>query len=230
MMTPRVSVLIPCYNAGRFLGAALNSVLAQTYQDFEIIVVDDGSTDQTAEVAAAYPCVRYIYSEHKGIPCARNLAVSHAKGEYIAFLDADDMWDTTKLEKQISYLDSHADCRIVYTLAKNFYDGDSASMTQRQNQLLHANMDHYLVSCCIARSVFEEYGGFSEDYPYGEDTHWVARICATGISMKHCIEEPLYLRRIHDSNISLTHKQVGRDSVMPLLVDAIRQARKGKKA
>lgn len=228
-MPPRVSVLIPCYNAGAYLAQAIESVLDQTYQDFEIIVVDDGSTDDTAGVAGAFSRVRYVYHAHSGIPVTRNLAVSHAKGEFITFLDADDLWDETKLEKQVAYMDSHPDCQLVYTIAKNFFGGDPAAMTPRQKQLLEANMDNYMASCCIRRSVFETYGGFSENYPCGEDTHWVFRLRAAGVSMSHCIQEPLYLRRIHDSNISLSHSKVEQASMMKLMADAIRQVRKGSK-
>lgn len=228
-MTPRVSVLIPCYNAGAYLAQAVESVLDQTYQDFEIIVVDDGSTDDTASVAGAFSRVRYVYHAHSGIPVTRNLAVSHARGEFITFLDADDLWDKTKLEKQVAYMDSHPDCQLVYAIARNFFGGESETMTPRQKQLLEANMDNYMASCCIRRSVFETYGGFSENYPCGEDTHWVFRLRAAGVSMSHCIQEPLYLRRIHDSNISLSHSKVEQASMMKLMADAIRQVRKGSK-
>ena len=228
-MTPRVSVLIPCYNAGDYLAQAVESVLDQTYQDFEIIVVDDGSTDNTASVAGSFARVRYVYHAHSGIPVTRNLAVSHARGEFITFLDADDLWDKTKLEKQVAYMDSHPDCQLVYAIARNFFGGESETMTPRQKQLLEANMDNYMASCCIRRSVFETYGGFSENYPCGEDTHWVFRLRAAGVSMSHCIQEPLYLRRIHDSNISLSHSKVEQASMMKLMADAIRQVRKGSK-
>ena len=103
-MEPRVSVLIPCYNAGRYLAAALDSVLAQTYRDYEIIVVDDGSGDDSAAVAARYPQVRYFYHTHSGVSVTRNLAISKACGEFLVFLDADDLWVPEKLEKQICLL------------------------------------------------------------------------------------------------------------------------------
>ena len=228
-MSPRVSVLIPCYNAGRYLSAALDSVLAQTYQDFEIIVVDDGSQDDSGAVAARYPRVRYFHNAHSGISVTRNLAISKAGGEILVFLDADDLWEPEKLEKQVAYLDSHPDCQLVYTLVRNFFDGDPTAMTQRQEQLLNANMDNCLVTCCIRRSLYETYGGYREDYAYGEDTHWVTRLWAAGINMKHCIPEALYLRRIHDSNISLSHRKVEQRDMMTLMADAIRQARKNRK-
>ncbi len=225
-MEPRVSVLIPCYNAGRYLGAAIESVLAQTFTDFEIIVIDDGSEDDSAAVAARYPQVRYFYHEHSGISVTRNFAISKARGEIVAFLDADDLWQPQKLEKQVAYLDSHPDCQLVYTLVQNFFDADPESMTQRQEQLLTANMDHCLVTCCIRRKLYETYGGYREDYPYGEDTHWVTRLWAAGVNMKHCIGETLYLRRIHDSNISLSHRKVEQKDIMTLMADALRQARR----
>lgn len=228
-MKPRVSVLIPCYNAGRYLAEALDSVLAQTYRDFEIIVVDDGSTDDSAAVAARYPQVRYFHHIHSGISVTRNLCLSKAEGEFVVFLDADDLWVPEKLAKQVAYLDSHPDCPLVFTLAENFYDGDPVVMNPRQEQLLHANMDHYLASCCIRRELFEKYGGFREDYSHGEDTHWVTKLWAAGVNMKHCIPEPLYLRRIHDHNISLSHHKVEQKDIMALMADAIRQARKERK-
>ena len=228
-MEPRVSVLIPCYNAGWYLAAALDSVLAQTYQNFEIIVVDDGSEDNSAAVAARYPQVRYFHNTHSGISVTRNLAISKARGEILVFLDADDLWVPDKLEKQIAYLDSHPECQLVYTLVQNFFDGNPEAMTQRQEQLLNANRDNCLVTCCIRRSLYETYGGYREDYPYGEDTYWVTRLWAAGVNMKHCIPEPLYLRRIHDSNISLSHRKVEQTDIMALMADAIRQARKESK-
>lgn len=228
-MSPRVSVLIPCYNAGRFLGSAIESVLSQSYGDYEIIVVDDGSEDNSAAVAAQYPRVQYLYHEHSGISVTRNLAISKAQGEFIVFLDADDLWLPEKLEKQVAYMDSHPDCQLVYTLVKNFCDTEPQDRTPRQEQLLNANMDHCLVTCCIRRKLYETYGGYREDYPYGEDTHWVTRLWAAGVNMKHCIPEALYLRRIHDSNISLSHRKVEQKDIMTLMADALRQARKERK-
>lgn len=226
MMQPRVSVLIPCYNAGPYLAAALESVLRQTYRNFEIIVVDDGSTDDTAQVADRYPMARYIRREHQGISATRNAAIALARGELIAYLDADDLWTEDKLEKQVSYLDNHPDCHLVYTLVKNFYDGDPKTMTARQEQLLNANTDQCIATACIRRKLYDTYGVYREDLPYGEDTQWVLRVCAAGINMKHCISEPLYLRRIHGSNISLTHPKVEQKDMLALLASAIRQNRK----
>lgn len=229
MRSPRVSVLIPCYNAGAYLGAALQSVLDQTYRDFEIIVVDDGSTDDSAAVAKSFAAVRYIHKEHSGVSATRNLAVREARGEFVTFLDADDLWAPEKLSRQVAYLDSHPQCQMVHSHAQNFFDGAPEAMTQRQKQLMEANLHNYMASSCIRRSLFDTHGVFREDCAVGEDTHWIARLRAAGVDMGHCIDEVLYFRRIHQNNISLSHEKVGRKDMMALLADAIRQRNKGSK-
>jgi len=112
---PRVSVVIPAYNHGRFVGEAIQSVLDQTFQDFELIVVDDGSTDHTREVVTTFPDprVRYIYQSNRGQAAARNAGILASGGEYVAFLDDDDVWLPTKLELQVQVLDSQPNVALV---------------------------------------------------------------------------------------------------------------------
>ena len=103
MPNPTVSVVIPAYNYAHFVGEAIESVLAQTYEDFEVLVIDDGSTDNTREVVQAYVDkdnrVRYVYKDNAGLSAARNTGIEIATGAYIAFLDADDLWTCEKLER-----------------------------------------------------------------------------------------------------------------------------------
>jgi glycosyltransferase involved in cell wall biosynthesis len=113
---PTVTVIIPAYNHGRFLGEALESVLAQTYQDLEVLVVDDGSTDDTqAVVARNAPSVHYIRQSHAGPAAARNRGIAASHGELIAFLDADDRWYPGKVAFQVAYLDAHPQAGVVFT-------------------------------------------------------------------------------------------------------------------
>src|SRR5262245_57535681 len=103
---PEVSVIIPAYNAGRTISAALQSVFAQTFRDFEVIVVDDGSTDDTAaRVAEWSKAIHYVRQRNRGPAHARNEGVARAKGRLIAFLDADDIWFPRKLQRQVLYFD-----------------------------------------------------------------------------------------------------------------------------
>ncbi len=116
MNAPRVSILIPTYNRADLIGAAVDSVLAQTFQDFEIIVVDDGSTDGTADVLARYgERVQYLRIEHAGPAPARNAGFRAARGEYVCILDSDDLYYPHKLALQVAHLDAHPDTVMVYT-------------------------------------------------------------------------------------------------------------------
>ena len=115
---PQVTVIIPSYNYGRFLGQTLESVLAQTYQNWECFVVDDGSTDNTREVVESYAGrdsrIRYIYQRNQRAGTARNNGLRNSSGVYLQFLDADDMIQETKLERQVAYLEQHPEVDIAY--------------------------------------------------------------------------------------------------------------------
>jgi len=105
---PKVTVIIPAYNAERFIKQTINSVLNQTFRDFEIIVVDDGSKDETAKIVNSYgSLVRCVRKTNDGVSSARNTGIENAVGKYIAFLDSDDLWESTKLEKQVALLDAN---------------------------------------------------------------------------------------------------------------------------
>ena len=228
-MAPRVSVLIPTYNCARYLGEAIDSVLAQTFQDFEISVVDDGSTDDTARVVARYPRVRYIRKEHSGISVTRNAAVAAATGEIVAFLDADDLWTPDKLSKQVAYLDENPDCHLIFTKAENFYQDEQVSRGEKQQDLYNASLERCIITCAIRRSVFLEHGDFRTDYPYGEDTQFMYRLSISGLSLDHCLPEVLYKRRVHSTNISLTHEGSGANRLMAIMADALREVKRRKK-
>ncbi|MFN0088091.1 MAG: glycosyltransferase [Blastocatellia bacterium] len=120
-MSSEVSVIIPAYNAEGYLAETIESALAQTRPPFEIIVVDDGSEDRTLEVARRYaPRVRAIRKPNGGPASARNEAMRNASGEYLAFLDSDDLWVPDKLEEQVAFLDRHGDVGLVYGQALMF--------------------------------------------------------------------------------------------------------------
>lgn len=131
---PRVSVIIPTFNCARFLGDAITSALAQTYTDYEVIVVDDGSTDETRDVVARFDDkVRYLYQSNRGPTPARNLALSQATGELMACLDADDVWYPQKLERQVAFLDAHQKCGLVHS---------DVTVIDETDQLMHSRFNH----------------------------------------------------------------------------------------
>ena len=112
-----VSIIIPTYNSVSFVTEAIDSALNQTFQDFEILVIDDGSTDETKKVLTEKygDSIKYLYKENGGVSSARNYGIEKAKGKYIALLDADDVWLPEKLEKQVILLESNGDIGLCYT-------------------------------------------------------------------------------------------------------------------
>jgi glycosyltransferase involved in cell wall biosynthesis len=120
MNAPRVSVLIPTYNRAALLREALDSVMCQSFRDFEIIVVDDGSDDDTCKVVAEYEGVEYVYIDHGGPARARNVGMERARGEYLCLLDSDDLYYPHKLALQVEWLDAHPECLMVYTEFSGF--------------------------------------------------------------------------------------------------------------
>jgi GT2 family glycosyltransferase len=120
---PLVSVIVPAHNAARYLPAALASVLAQAYRPVDIVVVDDGSTDGTSELIRTHPEARYVrLANARGPAAARNEGIRQAKGSYIAFLDADDLWPPNKLGRQVAFLEAHPDVALLFGNARRFSD------------------------------------------------------------------------------------------------------------
>src|SRR5215211_2313466 len=139
---PLVSVVIPCYNQAHFLSEAIESVLAQSHPNFEIIVVDDGSTDDTSEIAARYPEVRLVRQENKGLSGARNAGLAHSEGEYVVFLDADDRLLPEALEAHLEHLEAHPECAFVSGPCRRIAADGSPLPTPLRR---HIEGDHYLV-------------------------------------------------------------------------------------
>jgi glycosyltransferase involved in cell wall biosynthesis len=122
---PKVSVIIPAYNSEPYIAKTLGSVLAQTCDNYEVIVVDDGSSDGTLRIAKSFePRIKVLTKQNGGPASARNLAISHAQGDYLAFLDSDDLWVEDKLERQIAFLNENRDVGLVYGEALTFTEND----------------------------------------------------------------------------------------------------------
>lgn len=117
---PRVSVIVPCYNTGKYLRQALDSVLAQTYTDWEVIMIDDGSTDNSAQIAAEARAqfgsrLKYFYQPNRGLSATRNTGFRHASGEFISFLDADDVYAPNRLQRGVEALDNNPDVGLIHS-------------------------------------------------------------------------------------------------------------------
>ena len=228
-MNPLVSIVVVTYNRAHFLKDALDSILRQTFKDYEIVLVDDGSTDNTKEIVEQYEGIRYIYQEHGGISKARNSAVKAAKGKWIATLDSDDLWKEQKLQKQMDYLQAHPDCRIVYTAYGNFTDILADKLDERQRNLLQIAEKWYLPSALIDTKLFSEIGLYDETLQWGEDIDWIIRLKFSRAVVEHRLDEILYLRRVHTSNISNSRKKLYRIDLCKMTADIYRKTRRTRK-
>ncbi|HBR15685.1 MAG TPA: hypothetical protein DD723_09160 [Candidatus Omnitrophica bacterium] len=183
---PKVSVIIPTYNRSDFIGRAIESVLKQTFQDYEIIIVDDGSTDETREIvlwlSKVNDKIKYFYQPNKGVSAARNRGLEEAKGEFIAFLDSDDSWAPEKLALQVKILEEHPRVGIVYAIMPMVDEkGESLGATQEHSgnnfKDLIVKGGHYPTSAVITRKAsFQKAGLFDEAMPILEDIDMWLRI------------------------------------------------------
>ena len=223
---PRVSVIIPAYNAASFIGEAIESILAQSFQDFEIIVVDDGSTDGTAEAVKRFPQVRLIEQPHSGISTARNTGILAANGELIAWIDADDRWTKDKLEKQVDWLDKHPETGIVFTRYRNFTELPEESLSEEQKELLDTEVRRSMVTAVIRKELFDRLGLLDTSFVYSEDSEWIRRVDLGYRGAEAKLEEILYERRVHSRNITLTHEDATEEQVKRLYARALLNLRK----
>lgn len=205
---PLVSVIIPVYNGGRYLRAALESVFAQTYRPFEVIVVDDGSVDDSGVIAQSFPEVRYINQANQGVAAARNNGIEAARGEFLAFLDQDDLWTPEKLRLQMDQLLSHPDLGYTLTQQQFFLDpGATLPPWFRKELLSTVHPGWVLGTLVVRRSVFEKVGSFATGYSAANDSDWFFRAKAAGIPMS-VVPELLLLKRLHEANDSGRVKEI----------------------
>jgi glycosyltransferase involved in cell wall biosynthesis len=205
-----VSVIIPVYNYDRYLGEAIESVLGQTYQHLEVIVVDDGSTDRSAEVAKSFADrgVRYCHQANAGIGPARNNGVESAEGEFIAFLDADDRWPLHKIERQLNAFESDETLEMVFGQALQLQNGPEWEAGVNEYKSSVAGMVPGMVpgTMLIKRDAFFRVGLFKGNLKVGEFIDWYAR--AVELKVRSLILPELFLwRRIHDSNQGVRERQ-----------------------
>ncbi len=200
-MKPLISVIIPVYNGDRYLKEAIESILAQDYQNFEIIIIDDGSTDNTANIAKSFgDKINYSYQENAGHGKAKNRGIELAKGEFLAFLDTDDLWAKNKLVLQIDYLLKNPDIGFTIGKVHYFLAPGIIKPTWLKEELLTEDTPGYIVGTLLARkSILEQVGYFDESYQYGNDSDWFFRAKDMGIAMAILPETILY-KRIHNHN------------------------------
>jgi glycosyltransferase involved in cell wall biosynthesis len=198
-----VTVVVPAHNAERYLTEAIDSVLAQAHRPLEIIVVDDGSTDHSAELARSFGSpVAVLTQPQQGAATARNRGVDAAHGEYLAFLDADDVWSADKLALQLAALEAHPDWPAVFGQVEQFISPELDEDTQRQivcppgpRAGLHVG------AMLIRRADFQTVGPFDPHYALGEFVDWCARAAERGLAFQ-VLPQVVMRRRLHTTNLT----------------------------
>jgi len=204
-------VIIPVYNAEKFIKETIESVLEQTYQDFEIIIIDDGSTDKSAEVIKSFDDKRiiYTYQKNQGVSATRNIGILKSNGEYIALLDHDDLWLPEKLERQIPILESNSNVGLVYSdcyiialngniLGRNFKD----HRPHRGKVLPDLFLDNFIpcLTAVIRKNILNHTKFFNPELSIAEEYDLFLRI-ARSYEIEY-IDLPLAEYRIHETNFS----------------------------
>ena len=219
MKSPLISCIVPVYNGERYVKEALDSILAQTYRLLEIIVVDDGSTDRTVELLANYgEQIRYLEQPHVGPAAARNLGVGTAQGEFIAFLDADDLWHPEKLARQMARFRDCPDINLCFACFQNFWTRELAEEEKRyQGHPMSQPLSAYSICSLLApHTAFERFGNFDNDLRGNENMHWFLHAAERGAVIE-VLPDVLMYRRIHPHNRSRRGNVKNVDLFFPIL-------------
>jgi glycosyltransferase involved in cell wall biosynthesis len=205
---PLVSVIINVYNGVPYLGEAIESVLAQTYEPVELVVVDDGSDDGTGELAQSYgSALRYVQQSRGGIGSARNRGIEVAQGEFLAFLDADDRFVPTKLERQMAALSADPELEMVFGHMSEFVSPELPPEVgaRLRPPVLDAawRMTNLML---IRRGSFLRVGSFSETLRVGVGVDWYARATEAGVK-EYVLPEVVLERRLHAGNNGILQQE-----------------------
>ena len=223
-----ISVIIPVYNGENYLAEAIKSVLAQTYRPLEVIVVDDGSTDGTSNVVKQLGSnVQYYYQANGGTGSARNRGIGVTKGDFFAFLDADDIWLEDKLMRQMAVFQANPGVDIVFGHAKQFYSPE-LDESIRQNIYIHAEIMPAHLPCAMLakREAFYKVGLFETNWQVGQDVSWYMRALEHNLNMV-MLPEVVYKRRLHKTNKGITQRAFMGDRLKQIKASLDRRRKMG---
>jgi glycosyltransferase involved in cell wall biosynthesis len=224
---PLVSCIVPIWNRAAYLTEALDSILAQTYQPIELLVVDDGSTDGSERIAAAYgQQLRLIRQAHAGPSAARNTGLVAARGSFVAFLDSDDRWHPEKLARQMARFVERPELELCICWVQNFWEPELAAEAKRYRHHRRAKpVPGYVAAALLARrAAFERVGPFDERLVFGDGPEWFVRAHRRGLLLD-VVPEVLLYRRLHSSNYTRVAESAARDQYLDLLREHLERRR-----
>jgi glycosyltransferase involved in cell wall biosynthesis len=227
MTNPLVSCIIPVFNGERFLAEAIQSILGQTYKNLEVIVVDDGSTDGTADVVAGFgDAVTYVRQENAGPSTARNRGIQEAHGEFIAFLDADDVWHAEKLEKQLARFRERPELAYTVTWIQNFWEEEvrDEAIQFKDHPRSRPVPGYTTQTLVVRREWLDKTGGLDASMAHGDAANWFQRADAAG-AVSDVLQEVLTRRRLHLQNRSRLRADNSREAFLKVLKDRLDRQR-----
>lgn len=213
-----VSCIVPAYNSEKYLEETLESIFSQSYSNLEVIVVDDGSTDGSSELLGRYSGqLTLLQQKHSGPSSARNLGIKAARGDMIAFLDSDDLWEPDKISLQVKLLVENSDLDVCFTQVKNFWMPEVEDLKNfyQQNSLLKIVPPYHLCSLVARASVFERVGVFNPSMTIGEDADLFKRMKEARID-NVVIPQNLVKRRLHKNNTSINLNLIKKDTLVQI--------------
>jgi len=227
MSEPLISCIVPVYNGERYLREALDSILAQTYRPLEIIVADSSTTDGCRAIVSSYvDRMCYLAQEEAAPARARNLGLGAATGEFVAFLDHDDLWHPEKLARQMASFSDHPALDVCITHIQNFWVPEMREEEQRLRDHLRAQpVPGYIPDTLLARrSVFDKVGLFDESLWFADAMDWFLRAAEKDVSIE-VLPDVLVYHRIHQTNISRRRAADSRSEFLMVVRGTLNQRR-----
>lgn len=214
--SPLVSCIVPTLNSGKYLGETLESVKNQTYSPIEIIVVDGGSKDNTLKIAKKYTS-KIIKQKGKGPADARNEGIKNAKGDFIAFIDSDDLWEKNKIEKQVNYFKNNSNMDICLTNVKMFFEKELENEKKyfKNHPRMKSIPGYATITLLAKKDVFDKIGFFDEDLKFTDAVEWL-RKARKKLNMK-IIREVLVFHRLHKENITRKNRKKSEEEFIKLV-------------
>jgi glycosyltransferase involved in cell wall biosynthesis len=222
---------VPVYNGEKYLAEAIESILKQDYEPTEIIVVDDGSTDGTGVLAARYgKRLCYLRQANAGPGAARNLGINAAVGEFLAFLDADDLWHAEKLSRQMACFRARPELDYCVTHVQNFWISELREEEEQfRGHRISKPLPGYVTGTLVARrNFFNTVGPFNAAINHADDTDWFLRAEERGGAME-LLPDVLLYRRLHTNNLSRLKACNSRDQYLHVLKTALDRRRRQNK-
>lgn len=234
ILQPLVSIIMPVYNAENYIKRALDSVIGQSYKKIEIVIIDDGSTDKSAEIIKSYKDmrIRYIYQDNSQIGAARNHGLRECNGDYITFLDADDQYFGEKIEKQINFFIEHPSYQVVYSKALYFYTNRPDTLYMRQREYPSGHIfakqlkGHFINinTLMFHRSVFEEVKYFNENKFYPEDWEYCLRISLAGFEIGFIDKFLVKIETRENSNTTMEIQFILKQNALSMITSSINES------